>query len=139
MKTPQIAPLAGMTPLGVRVLPVADLSAVKLKVIEQVDAIIDGAVAAGNAAASAQFEKDGSQDCGSCGGAMLRLKKNSILTKRMIERKLAHGTDDVFAAIAMDLPTQHGAVKQAQMRAFCQHIEASIYAGAIREFWTYVD
>lgn len=108
----------------------------------KIDEALDKATDAGIAAARAQFERDGRQDCGSCGGAMLSLDARSLLAKRAIARKIAWRSDR-GAYVTLQLPdgvrTQNMEVYIAQMNAFRVSLVDQGFADAVRKYWTYVD
>ena len=101
--------------------------------------VLDAALAAYDAAALAQFERDGRKDCGSCGGYMLGYKGNSKFAKLMVNRGVGHslGRGRVYLAHRHRFPTQHMEVECAGARAFREVTEA---AGIIpSEARSYVD
>lgn len=109
---------------------------------ERVDRALTRAAGAGRTAALAQWEKDGKQDCGACGGAMLQFDGRSLVAKRAEALGLAYrsGTE-VFALLKLPegIRSQHEAIQQEQYRAFRGALEFEGFGAAVKRFWTYVD
>lgn len=102
---------------------------------------LDAAVKAHHEAATAQFERDGKDDCGSCGNYMLLFDSRSRLTKVAIERGLASRGRDPYLRLGMPdgIRTQNADVYQNAGRAFRDSLIATGYGKAVRKFWTYID
>ncbi len=98
------------------------------------------AKAAGEAEALRIWELDGKEDRGSCGGAMLELKKNSKLFKVASQSGEIKFSD---AFVSLSLPagirSQNADIYQGQMRAFRNVLVEAGYEKAIKRFWTYID
>lgn len=104
--------------------------------------ILDTARAAADAAALAQWERDGRMDCGSCGGAMLQLDGRSAVAKEALARKWAYKSgSEVFVMIRVPdgIRTQHATVFENHLRAFRDSLIEQGHAKAIAKFWTYID
>jgi len=110
--------------------------------LELARATVQSAIDAGRAAALAQWEKDGRQDCGHCGGTMLQLDSRSFIAKAALELKAAYKSGSETWA-ALDLPegvrTQHAIVYQKQKHAFADSLRRQGFGGVIRKMWDYVD
>lgn len=89
-------------------------------------------------AALVQFVRDGSQDCGTCGGAMLAYRGNTKFAKALyvagIGRKMDGG---MYVSMRSGHPTQHAEVEIQGLRAF--RAKAAEHGFESTKFWTYVD
>jgi hypothetical protein len=101
--------------------------------------IINQAKAAGEAAALAVWDRDQHQDRGSCGGAMLSLKKNTKLFKAAKAAGLI--SFDCYLGLPMPdgIASQNADIKQDQYRAFRKVLIEAGHEKAIAKFWTYID
>jgi hypothetical protein len=110
---------------------------------EEASALLERCFAAFDAAARAQFEKDGSVDCGSCGGAMLSYPASGPFGEALLASGQASGQakgdTEVFLARALpqDVQTQHAEVEIMGTRAFMAVAEESGVKHA--RYWTYTD
>ena len=105
--------------------------------------ILATAKAAAHAKALAIWERDGKIDCGTCGGAVFLLKKNTKLAKAAIAGGYAHGDDSPSikydALVPEGVRSQNADIQQDAARAFKKVIEDAGLGFAIKKFWTYVD
>jgi hypothetical protein len=98
------------------------------------------ALEAHHAAARAQFEREGSQDFGQCGGAMLAYRGNTRFSRALVAAGLGqHMGDGVYlcAKLPADVRTQSRNVTEDAVRAFRDTAEAHGYKA--KRFWTYAD
>jgi hypothetical protein len=104
---------------------------------------LKAARAAALAKSRAIWERDGKQDRGSCGGAILKLDARSKLAKVAVAEGFAskESGSDIYvnSNIAEGVHSQNADIWQDSMRAFRDVIEAAGYAKAIKKFWTYID
>lgn len=103
--------------------------------------ILATALESHNAAALAQWEKDGRQDCGSCGGIMVGYRGNSRLAKAMVAAGVGTnmgGTVFLSAPLPPEIRSQHAEISIAAGRAFRA---AVMLAGGPEpsKIWTYTD
>lgn len=102
--------------------------------------VLEACLAAHAAAALAQFEKDGSVDCGSCGGAMLGYRANTRFAKAILAGRHGYVSDGkVFLSVKLPegVATQHAEVPIQAARAFMAVAESHGFTAS--KFWTYTD
>ena len=107
---------------------------------DDLPALVEACVAAHDAAARAQFIKDGSIDCGSCGGAMLGYRANTRFAKAILAAGKGYASDGkvfVTAHLPEGVASQHAEVPIQGLRAFMATAEAHGFSAA--KFWTYTD
>jgi hypothetical protein len=102
------------------------------------DQVIAKAVAAGEAAAIAVWDRDEHKDGGSCGGAMILLNGRTKIYAAAVAAGLVTG-DYVYLSLPKGIRSQNADIPQAQYRAFRKVLEDEGYASAVKRFWTYVD
>lgn len=104
-----------------------------------IEAILAECLAAHDAAALAQWEKDGKQDCGSCGGYMLGYRANSKFAKAIMAAGVGFKSEQVYVAkrFPEGIRSQHDAIEIKAKRAF--EAKAREYGIAPSKAWSYVD
>lgn len=108
----------------------------------RVNRAVLAARAKAEAAARAQYVRDGSGDMGDCGGAMLGFDSRTGIARAAIEYGFAHrqGNETFLnTALPADIRTQHSMVYVAYAAAFRDEIKAQGYGRAIKRYWTYRD
>jgi hypothetical protein len=88
------------------------------------------------------WERDGKQDCGSCGGAIMYLDSRTKLAKIAVATGYARDASGDIAVnqfLGEGVCTQNADIYQDSMYAFKQVLEANGYGKAIKRFWDYVD
>lgn len=104
--------------------------------------VLEAAKEAAIAKSAEIWERDGKQDCGSCGGAVLMLKGGRKFSKLAIQTGLAEdmgGRIFVSVPLAPGIKSQNADIYQGAARAFRDVIVAGGYGEAIKKFWTYID
>ena len=104
-----------------------------------IEAIIAECFAAHDAAALAQWEKDGKQDCGSCGGYMLGYRANTKFAKALLAMGAGFKSDQIYVAKRFpdEIRSQHDAIEIVAKRAFER--KAAEYGIVPSKAWHYVD
>jgi hypothetical protein len=104
-----------------------------------IETILAECVAAHDAAALAQWVKDGERDCGSCGGYMLGYRANTKFAKAILAAGLGYKSEQVFVNPRLPAPirTQHDMVEESAKRAFKN--KALEYGIAPSKAWSYAD
>ena len=110
--------------------------------IEQATQALRAAVAAGEAAALAVWDRDEHQDRGSCGGAMLEFDGRTIVAKAAEQLGIVYRSGKEYW-LRLDMPagirSQNLDIPEAQFRAFRVSLEAAGLGSAIKRAWSYVD
>ena len=103
--------------------------------------ILETAKAASIAKSLEIWERDGKQDRGSCGGAIMYLDRRSKLAKIALEYGYAYNGSDVTVKgfIGEGVRSQNADIYQDSMRAFRQVLIDNGCEKAIKKFWTYID
>lgn len=97
-------------------------------------------LAAHDAAAWEQFRKDGSIDCGSCGGMMLGYRANTRFARAILaagQGSKMGGQVYVKGVLPQGIRTQHAEVPIRGLYAFKAMAEANGIQAA--KYWTYTD
>jgi hypothetical protein len=98
------------------------------------------ALAAYDDAARAQYEREGSRDCGACGGAMVGYSGNTRFAKAMQAAGVGFRTDGkvyLHSRLPEGVSTQSANVFQAGARAFRELAER--WGHKPSKYWTYID
>lgn len=106
------------------------------------NAILEAAKAASIAKSLEIWDRDGREDRGSCGGAVMILDGRSALAKLAIETGFAWNSGgDIFvnSFIGEGIRSQNADIRQDAAEAFRQVLIDRGQAKAIKKFWTYVD
>lgn len=114
--------------------PPAPLSAADMALL------VELCVSAHDAAAWKQFRKDGSIDCGSCGGMMLGYRANTRFAKAIVaagKGYVSSGTVYVSARLPEGICTQHAEVQIQGLREFKAMAEA--HGIQPSKSWTFTD
>src|SRR4051812_32458854 len=102
--------------------------------------IIETAIEAGKVAALAVWARDEKMDRGSCGGAMLAMKRNTKLYKAALAAGIAsNGCEFIRLPMPEGVWSQNADIPQAQYRAFLAVIREAGLEKAVSRFWTYID
>ena len=99
-------------------------------------------VMANEAAAAAAlkiWKRDGKQDRGACGGAVLELDQRSKLYKTAEAMGFRVTNGSIHLELPREIASQNVEISEAQYLAFKSVIEAGGYSKAIKRFRTYVD
>jgi hypothetical protein len=96
---------------------------------------------AAEAKALAIWDRDGKEDRGSCGSAIMYLKGNTKLAKEAIAHGFASAGGDISVKhfIPAGVCSQSADIYQDSMSAFREVLIAYGHEKAIKKFWTYID
>ena len=93
-------------------------------------------------AALAQWEKDGKQDCGACGGAMTEFDARTKAAREAETMGLTYRSGrELWLSLPLPdgIASQHEAIPQAMHKAFREALEFEGFGNAIKRHWKYVD
>lgn len=103
---------------------------------------LQAAVAAGQAATLAVWERDGKIDRGTCGGAMLEFDGRSKVAKEAEALGITYRSGNEYW-LTLKAPegvrSQNADIPEAQFRAFKKVLDDAGLGKAVKRFWTYID
>jgi hypothetical protein len=104
-----------------------------------VEQVLAECLAAHDAAALAQWQKAGEQDCGSCGGYMLGYRANSKFAKAMLAAGVGLKMEQVYLSRREPegIRSQHYLIEEKAKRAF--QAKAAEHGIMAAKAWSYVD